>query len=508
MSQTQKEFGIGKTEFIVPAGVTTIDVIATRRIQTEALVGRAEAVSFLSRNGEQISIGYNQNGYLGDNTAVAKSVPVAIAGGLTFNQILCVYTVQFGNSNYYGLTTTGTLYSWGDNAKGGAGIGSITTGILIPTATSGNRKYSQLMNTENLAGFARAQTGELYYIGGNNTKGIGGVGDALARSSPTLVVGGYYFDRLISGGTIDTTPSMVGITVEGRLYSWGDNAQGQLGLGDTVARSSPTLIPGGRLFSKVVAFGGISPGRYLALEKDTGAIYAWGANSDRFLGFGDNLDRSSPTLLVAGKWLDIYGRATVGNAIAFIKNIDGVMYSWGNNFGGQLGQNISPLTSVSTPAAVVGLPANCDMHIKNIAQFATTTTGRLYAWGRNGDGQLGFGDNVDRSTATLHSTTGWEKIFPISFPDGATTFGMREGRLYGWGNNNSGLLGQNDVIARSTPTLITSYEYPRYYAASFATKKKVVPGQRLLVAVGNVPMVGSEVVAPEFVDLITISYTR
>jgi hypothetical protein len=80
------------------------------------------------------------------------------------------------------------------------------------------------------------------------------------------------------------------LTESGEVYAWGSNGRGQLGLGDTEDRHTPTQVPGlGRV--KAIAAGGEHS---LALT-ESGEVYAWGSNGHGQLGLGDTKDRHTPT---------------------------------------------------------------------------------------------------------------------------------------------------------------------------------------------------------------------
>ncbi len=126
--------------------------------------------------------GQNQKGQLGDGSASDRSVPVAVAGGLSFASL------GVGRNHSAGVTATGEAYAWGLNADGELGDGS-TTDSNVPVA----------------------------------------------------VVGGLSF-ALVTGGANHTC----GLTVGGILiaYCWGLNSSGQLGDGSLASRSSPVAVLG------------------------------------------------------------------------------------------------------------------------------------------------------------------------------------------------------------------------------------------------------------------------
>lgn len=83
--------------------------------------------------------------------------------------------------------------------------------------------------------------GGLPYAWGNNEYGRTGIGRASGdTSTPTLITTepGIEFVELFSG-----TQTAYAIDQNGDLWGWGRNNRGQLGVGDTVDRLTPTRIP-------------------------------------------------------------------------------------------------------------------------------------------------------------------------------------------------------------------------------------------------------------------------
>jgi alpha-tubulin suppressor-like RCC1 family protein len=89
--------------------------------------------------------------------------------------------------------------------------------------------------------------------------------------------------------------------------------------------------------------------------------------------------------------------------------------------------------------------------------IAITTNGQVYTWGRNGSGQLGDGTTTDRNRPSLisfNSLQDWEKIQSVS-AGASHNFAMTtNGRVYTWGANWYGQLGDGTTTNLSLPTLI------------------------------------------------------
>jgi len=121
------------------------------------------------------------------------------------------------------------------------------------------------------------------------------------------------------------------ITVDGRLFGCGDNAYGQLGLGDTRKRMTPTLILGPETHACRACY--VSCGAYhtllLTASPDTGfQVWATGANSAGQLGLGDKADRHAFTPVNTLDHLDIACVCTARRSSAAV-TADDEIYVWG-----------------------------------------------------------------------------------------------------------------------------------------------------------------------------------
>jgi alpha-tubulin suppressor-like RCC1 family protein len=134
-----------------------------------------------------------------------------------------------------------------------------------------------------------------------NDQGQLGINDTTSRSTPvTTLLGGNNW-KSIAGG-VDHT---IALKTDGTLWTWGDNAYGQLGVNNTTDRSTPvTTLLGGTNWKSIAA------GRFntIALKTD-GTLWTWGANTAGQLGVNNTTDRSTPvtTLLGGTNWKSIAG---------------------------------------------------------------------------------------------------------------------------------------------------------------------------------------------------------
>lgn len=271
----------------------------------------------------------------------------------------------------------------------------------------------------------------------------GRVGDntVINRSSPVTVVGGVVDWSRVSAGRRHS----VALTNSGIVYTWGYNANGRLGVNDTVNRSSPVTVAGG-----ITNWNQISGGDHTLAVTNTGVAYAWGANNSGQLGDNSGNDRSSPVTVVGGitNWSQTSAGPFHSAAITDI----GIMYAWGYGGLGQLGTGNT--TSRSSPVVVAGNITSWNrVSCGGLHTVAVTDTGSLYAWGFNSSGQLGTGNRTNQSSpvSVTGGITNWSQISAGNYHTAAVT---SSGIAYTWGSGSFGRLGTNDIISRSSPVTV------------------------------------------------------
>ena len=231
----------------------------------------------------------------------------------------------------------------------------------------------------------------------------------------------------------------------GPLYSWGDNSQGELGLDDTIARSSPVQV------GSLTTWAQVETGEeHAAAIKTDGSLWTWGESANGRLGHNNVVDVSSPIQVGAlTNWSQV---ATLGGSLstAAIKT-DGSLWTWGNNQGGRLGHGGT--TYVSSPVQVGALTDWYQVSAHR-SMAAIKTDGTLWAWGPNASGQVGDGTTTDRSSPKqIGALTTWSQV---STGLGQTGAIKTDGTLWTWGSNDHGRLGLNlaDPTDRSSPTQV------------------------------------------------------
>lgn len=274
---------------------------------------------------------------------------------------------------------------------------------------------------------------------GNNSVGQLGLGDTVNRSSPVQV--GF-------SSWLSISDSMA-IRSDGTLWGWGKNPNGRLGLGDTTSRSSPTQVGALTNWTVIKSHYGYGAGPTAAIKTD-GTMWAWGSNYAGQLGLGDTANRSSPVQV--GALTTWYSCAISNRAILAVKT-DGTLWSWGQNYFGNLGLGNS--TYYSSPKQIGALTDWINIG-GSINPVSVKANGTLWTWGRNHYGQLGLGDTTVRSSPTqVGALTNWAQA--ISARQGQTFAVKTDGTLWSWGRNYGSSLGlgsNNSSLSYSSPKQI------------------------------------------------------
>jgi alpha-tubulin suppressor-like RCC1 family protein len=278
--------------------------------------------------------GNNTNGRLGDVNAVSRSSPgTTTSGGTDW----C--TVSAGRYHTAAVKTGGTLWTWGFNACGQLGDSTVTN-RCSPGTVAGGGSWCRV--SAGTAHTVAVKSGGTLWAWGCNTTGALGDISTTNRSSPVEVAGGFSIWCQVSAGNGSTAAVQTNCC----LWTWGSNSVCQLGDGTATSRSSPGAVVGaGTTWCQASA-----GAAHMAAVKCDGTIWTWGNNASGQLGDSSVTNRSSP-VQVAGSntlWCQV---SAGGSHTAGVKT-DGTLWTWGYNGSGRLGNNTT--TNRSSPGAVVG----------------------------------------------------------------------------------------------------------------------------------------------------------
>jgi alpha-tubulin suppressor-like RCC1 family protein len=458
--------------------------------------------------------GYNQYGQLGDGTTTSRSVPVSVSGlvGGALSVAAgwghtCALTVDksvkcWGNDEYgqlgYGqtedyrftpidvaglamsaerisadggqtcaLTIYGGIRCWGNNTYGQLGDGTAET-RNSPVAVSGLAQGMRNVTAGWNHTCAISKDGGLLCWGWNYYGQLGD-GTKASRTTPVEVYGLSQGIVTLSVGWRHTCA----VTDLGAMNCWGANNAGQLGDGTSLDSQVPQAVAGltGGLrptstravstatspptatFSpwSMLFLSDLSAGKDFTCAVSEGSrVYCWGAGESGQLGNGSNSDSAVP-VEVSGLGDISIDKIESGQSHACLLTDQGKMLCWGANEHGQLGD----ATTMDSP-----VPVKVSVISEEVFQMALGedfTCVMIYkgvkCWGGNAYGQLGNGTMID-SILPVEPKGPFENIRNISAGKYSACLEDAWGKVFCWGDNSYGQLGNGTTLAGSTPAAV------------------------------------------------------
>ncbi|BDR54908.1 hypothetical protein KIMH_10190 [Bombiscardovia apis] len=366
-------------------------------------------------DGNTYAWGLNSSNQLGDGTSTDRALPVRVRApaGVRF------VSVATGYYHSVALGDDGNAYAWGLNISGQLGDGT-TTSRALPVKVNAGALPAGKRFTAISAGQAHTvaltDKGNIYSWGWNNYGQLGNY-SLVSSNTPVKADAGErpYNERYIavSAGQAYTAA----VTDQGNAYCWGDNRWAQLGnttiptsngnpnaLSRRPVKVGQGALPAGERYTSISA--GVA---HTAAITDQGNAYCWGYNYDGELGDGSTSPGPTkwknqpvkvlPGALPAGERFTAIG---VGHSHTAALASDGNVYTWGTRSEGRLGDGTTTGVSARPVKVLPGeLPAGERYTSISAGYFHTaalSSQGKVYTWGYNNYGQLGDGTTTSRST--------------------------------------------------------------------------------------------------------------
>ncbi|WP_445340831.1 RCC1 domain-containing protein [Bifidobacterium sp. ESL0820] len=277
--------------------------------------------------------------------------------------------------------------NWSMTPDHGTEMGG-TKVTLTPPALRGIR-FSQVSAGSHWS-LALGSDGKAYAWGKNNSSQLGNANIAKGGTStmpvrvdmPEKAETDFVFTQVSAGRDYG-----LALGSDGKAYAWGNNDVGQLGDSTLNAQGRPHPVPGLPAKIQSISAGG---GHALALDSQ-GRVWSWGANQYGQLGLdnagGDTVSpdgRTSPAMVTG-----IPATTTAisaGSRYSLAMTVDGQVYAWGTNDSGQLGDPSLPVSADGanpTPSAVQGLTGEMSAISAGDHQaLALDSQGRIWTWGQ------------------------------------------------------------------------------------------------------------------------------
>jgi len=373
------------------------------------------------------------------------------------------------------------VWSSGQNSYGELGHGDV----------SQRRSYSKMASLDGMsiasigAGNEHSvfvDTAGKVFVCGYNENGQCGLG-TTAQVRQISTVTALASEEMAHAHVFNGCEHTLLVTREGKLYSFGYNYRGQLGLGNTSSESTPKLVRS--LISRKVVLTASSYHHSVILCAD-GSLFSVGRNDCGQLGHGDSIDKKIPqqvmnaaediTSISCGQFHTVFGTAS------------GSAYACGKNDYGQLGLDNTDVARVFTKLSAFN-GANLVVRQVCCGYYHTLVllhNGIVTGFGRNDYGQLGLGHTQPRVNGYhVISSLRDKNVTKIAAGCYHSIAVTANGMLYVFGRNNHGQLGTGDLLERSSPYPIDLFVGQRvlqiaagFYHTLVLTSPQEIDGRR------------------------------
>ena len=358
-----------------------------------------------------------------------------------------------GEEHALAIYEDGTVWAWGDNTFGQLGDGStierhtrVQVGGLHEVVSVATHAYSSL---------ALRADGTVWSWGAG--WGEGGLGNGTADDSSVpvqvrvdattplrdvIAIAAGFFHNLA-------------LKADGTVWAWGANWDYQLGdpSGQDSYYAAQIFGSDGQPLTNIVD---IACGGYhgMALTRD-GKIWVWGYNGEGELGIGSSDWAISQPRMITG--LPNMSALSAGDEHSVVLDNDGNVWAWGKNWDGEVG-NGQVSFSQSSPVKIAGLDHVTEVAAADVHSLCLKSDGTVWTWGLNNAGQLGIASQIDRSlvpvkvadiSGVLKIAGGGEQSFAIT----------ADGAIWAWGDNFRGPLGNGTTHDAFAPSKVRDFVF-------------------------------------------------
>lgn len=394
------------------------------------VVAGSSYTAALKSDGTLWACGFNGTGQVGTGSTSGYQGTMSQIG--TDNKWV---SISANNATLIALKSNGTLWALGSNSNGQLGDGT-RVDQYNPEQIGGDTSWASIATGSNYT-MALKVNGTLWGWGKNTN---GQLGDASTTDSylPEQIGLDSTWTNVAAGSS-----HTVALKSNGTLWAWGLNSNGQLGDTYLLQQNSPEKIGSDTTWT------GISCGDNFTMAlKSRGTLWGWGANDHNKLGDGTTTEQHSPERIGGDTiWVAVAG----GSVHTMALKSNGSIWAWGGNGNGQLGDGT---TSGQTMPEQIRNATNDWLSVSNgnSHTMALKSDGTLWAWGNNGNGQLGDGSNADKHTREqIGLDNRWVSVVAGS---GHTVALKCDGTLWAWGSNGNGQLGDGTTADKWTPVQV------------------------------------------------------
>ncbi|XP_052629988.1 E3 ubiquitin-protein ligase HERC2 isoform X4 [Harpia harpyja] len=358
-----------------------------------------------------------------------------------------------------GLESAATIrtkvFVWGLNDKDQLG-GLKGSKIKVPSFS----ETLSALNVVQVAGgskslFAVTVEGKVYACGEatNGRLGLGISSGTVPIPRQITALSNYVVKKVAvhSGGR-----HAMALTVDGKVFSWGEGDDGKLGHFSRMNCDKPRLIEA----LKTKRIRDIACGSsHSAAITSSGELYTWGLGEYGRLGHGDNTTQLKPKMvkvLLGHRVIQVACGSRDAQTLALTD--EGLVFSWGDGDFGKLGRGGSEGCNI--PQNIERLNGQGVCQIECGAQFslALTKSGVVWTWGKGDYFRLGHGTDVHvRKPQVVEGLRG-KKIVHVAVGALHCLAVTDTGQVYAWGDNDHGQQGNGTTTVNRKPTLVQGLE--------------------------------------------------
>ena len=342
----------------------------------------------IKTDGTLWSWGLNGTGQLGDGTLVQQNMPIQIGTATNWK------SVEAGFVHSLAIKNDNTLWSWGYNSNGQLGIGStVDTSRPVQVGTATNWKQISAGGAHTIA----LQNDGSLWSWGANTTGQLGLGNTTDSNIPTRVGTNTNWTMVSAGFEFS-----LGLQSDASIWSWGFNGNSQLGDdGLGAQQTSPVnfeISKDWKLIEAGASFG-------FAIKNDN-RLFTWGFNGSGQLGVASTVQQDNIVQVGTDTdWEMIAGAdgANINNSILGVhtlalKNPKNAICGTGGNYQGQLGDG----TTFDTDQF------NCNIGVLNVGvnDYSLNEDVKIYPNPTNGIINIESSSSVKIERFKLYSLTG------------------------------------------------------------------------------------------------------
>lgn len=381
-------------------------------------------------------------GQLGDGRLALAPVPVeviALRDAASLHAGRAFTCARRGNTA--GVSCVGV------NSLGQLGGSSATSTPLPTTEPAPVTVASERFNGAPLQAVTQLSTGLAHSCAISTTRGLVCWGyNFNGQVNPALGAANVYFGAtapfhdLLARGVACGAAHTCAVDNLGFVRCWGSNERGGAGQASSVERATGALVVGLTGVSSLAA-----GSAFTCALTSAGRVECFGANDLGQCGTGATLPSSVTLPSERVAVIPSAAAEVTAGAQHACARVGREVRCWGSNQRGQLGAPLTEPRYATRATAVAGLGPADEVHAAG-AFTCARVAGRVWCWGANHRGQLGDGTFTDRAAPVEVMLPRDEAFVEVATGEEHACARTAAGRVYCWGSNHLGQLGLSDAL--------------------------------------------------------------